>query len=111
MSASPRPPAQVQPYVEVLGVDLTVEFLLTFGGGTVCISKSPRQNSELARLIGVEKVKELASRDHMLQARVPLAKRWTAKVLFAKGESINKIARRLHVTDVTVRDYLSSNRL
>jgi hypothetical protein len=34
----PKPPAQVQHFVEVLGPELTVQFLLAFGGAELYIA-------------------------------------------------------------------------
>lgn len=105
-SQLPRVPAQVEPYVDVLGIDLTIEFLLTFGGAVLSISRDPKGRGQLEALVGYAKAKELGERLHILQKRVPLAKRWTARVLHAKGCSISEIARRLHTTDVSVSGWL-----
>ncbi len=105
--AYPRPPAQVEPYVRVLGADLAVEFLLTFGGAELTLSKDPKGKGRLERLVGYERAKALADLDHQLQRRVPIGNPWIATYLAWKGHSVAEIARRLRVTDVTVRSYLS----
>lgn len=102
----PRPTAQIAPYVEILGVDLTIDFLLAFGGAELCIPADPKGKGQLEALIGYDRAKRLGENLHRLQRRVPLAKRWTAQVLRAKGYSVNDIARRLHVSDVSVRKWL-----
>ncbi len=102
----PRPPAHVEPYVDVLGFDLAVKFLLTFGGSVVYLPEKPAGRSEVEALIGAEKVIALRNHPYQVPARVPTAKRWLARALQAKGLSTNKIARKLHVSDVTVRNYL-----
>ena len=104
--AFPKPTAQVQPYFEVLGPDLTVDFLLTFGGAEMTISENPQGRSELEKLVGHEKTKALGQRLHLLQRRVPLAEKWLAKVLAWQGHGTATIARRLRVSDTTVRKWL-----
>lgn len=73
---APRPTAQVAPYVDVLGIDLAVEFLLTVGGAELALARNPGEHSQLVALVGQEKARALAARDDLLQRRVPLAKRW-----------------------------------
>lgn len=102
----PKPTAQVAPWFGVLGEDLIVPFLLGFGGAELRLARDPRGRSRLEALVGYERAKALAERDHLLPARVPLAKAWLAQVLFARGESVAEIARRLHVADITVRAWL-----
>lgn len=102
----PKPTAHVAPYVEVLGVDLTVTFLLAFGGAEIYLPSDRRSRSRVADLIGRKKAAALAKIGWKLPRRVPLAKPWIAAVLHAKGLSKSDIARKLHVSDVTVRAYL-----
>lgn len=104
----PKPTAQVETYVDVLGTDLTIDFLLTFGGAPLYIADNPGEGSELVALIGVEKAKALAAQKHRLQERVPLAKNWLIGCLYARGMPVLRIARQLHVSDVTVRRALSA---
>lgn len=98
---TPRPPAHVEPYVRVLGPERAVDFLLAFGGSEVCLPRRPGPRSAVARVVGTEAVARLAALD--LPARVPTAKPWIAAVLRAQGLPVAEIARRLHVSDVTVR--------
>lgn len=42
MTNSLRPPAHLEPYVRVLGTDLAIEFLLSFGGAELYLSPIPR---------------------------------------------------------------------
>lgn len=104
----PKPTAQVAPYVEVLGTDLTVEFLLSFGGAEIYITQDPRSRSRVVDLIGRKNAVALAAVADRLPRRVPLAKAWIAAVLHARGLPKNEIARRLHVSDVTVRKFLAA---
>lgn len=102
----PKPTAQVAPWFEVLGEDLIVPFLLGFGGAELRLGRDPKGRSRLEALAGHDRAKALAERDHLLPARVPLAKPWIAQVLFARGAPVAEIARTLHVTDITVRKWL-----
>ncbi len=103
---TPPPPAQVRAFVDVLGVDGAVAFLLEFGGAELYLSTKPRPSGRLARAIGVEKAARLASHGAHIPRRIPTAKPWIAKVLRARGLSVADIARRLHVSDVSVRGWL-----
>ena len=101
----PRPTAQVADYVDVLGADLAVHFLLRFGGAEMYIPADPKGKSALQDLLGYDKLKELAARPR-LQRRVPLAKQWLAAMLDWQGHSKAEIARTLRVSDVAVRRWL-----
>lgn len=104
----PRPPAHVQPFVEALGTDAAVRFLLHFGGAELTISLNPR-DGELVEVLGQEGARALAalSARTALPRRIPTAKPWLARVLKSQGLSHAKIARRLHVSDVAVRRYVA----
>ena len=102
----PRPTAQVAAYVEVLGADLAVQFILQFGGAQLYLADDPKGQSDVEKLLGYDKVKELAARPS-LQRRIPLAKRWLAEMLDWKGYSKAAIARTLRVSDSTVSRYLA----
>ncbi len=102
----PRPTAQVAAYVEVLGADLAVQFILQFGGAQLYLADAPKGKSDVEKLLGYDKVKELAARPS-LQRRIPLAKRWLAEMLDWKGYSKAAIARTLRISDSTVSRYLS----
>lgn len=100
-----RAPAHIQPYIDVLGVDGTVKFLMTFGGAELSLRENPR-NGKLVQLVGHEKAVELASVAGHLPRRIPLAKPWLAQQLNQQGHGIAQIARLLHVSDVSVRAYI-----
>lgn len=106
MTGTVRPTAQVEPYVRVLGQDLAIEFLLRFGGAELYLSRNPRGTSELAQLVGRDKAGALAVASERLPRRIPTAKPWIAKVLASRGLSKAAIARKLHVSDVSVRKWL-----
>lgn len=103
----PKPTAQVEPFYEVLGPELAVDFLLQFGGAELSLSSDPKGRSAVERLIGADKVKALAeSGNRAMQKRIPLAKRWLAQMLHWQGHSGADIARTLRATDVSVRGWL-----
>lgn len=100
-------PAQIAPYVEVLGIDGAKDFLMEFGGAELYLATRPTGRSRLAKVIGIEKAAALAVAAEHLPARVPVAKQWLAHVFYhQEGLSKADIARKLHTTDVTIRSYL-----
>ncbi len=107
----PRPAAQVLPYFESLGLDLTVTFLLTFGGADLYLPADPKGGSEVETLIGPDNLTAHAALSRApksgMQSRVPLAKRWLAEVLHWQGHSKAAIARKLRITTNTVGKYLA----
>jgi hypothetical protein len=103
-----RPPANIEPYVRVLGIDGAIEFLLTFGGAELYLAKDPKGRSKLAGLVGIDKAAALAQAAEYLPRRVPVAKPWIALVWKSKGLPVAEIARRLHTTDVSVRRWLKA---
>lgn len=107
----PRPTAQVAPFFEVLGLDLTVEFILAFGGADLNLSEDPKGRGMVETLVGYEKAKTLGESAHRIPRRIPLAKRWLAHVLAWKGYSAAAIARTLRVSEVSVRQWLKDGRL
>lgn len=109
MTDLPRPPAHVEPFVRVLGVDDTVTLLSELGGAGIYIGRNPKGQSRLVQLLGRDKAEALASLVETGEwpARIPLAKPWVAQVLRARGLPVLEIARILRTTDVTVRKYLN----
>lgn len=99
-------PAHLASYVRVLGPELAVDFFLTFGGAPIYLASRPQARSQVAALVGEEKARALAEHIGAGHVRVPTAKPWIARRLRAEGSSVAAIARRLHVSDVTVRSYL-----
>lgn len=102
----PRPTAQVAAYVDALGAETAVTFLLTYGGADLYISDDPKGRSSHERLVGYDKAKALAAVAHRLPKRVPLAKKWLAQMLNWQGLSTAMIARTLRSSDVSVRKWL-----
>lgn len=106
-TAEPPPPANLEPYVRVLGTDGAIRFLDAFGGAELSIGKRSQARSRLVQLVGRDKADQLAAIAERLPARVPLGKRWVAAVLAARGLPVAEIARRLRASDVAVRGWLS----
>lgn len=106
-----RPPAQADPYVRVLGVEGTIEFLLHFGGTEIYFARSPQGRGQVEALVGRDRAAALAQAE--LPRRVPLCKPWIAQIARARGLppdwkplTTAEIARRMHASDVTVRKWL-----
>ena len=110
MINSPRPPAHLEPYVRVLGVDLAIEFLLAFGGAELYLSENPTPRSRLVQLVGMDRTRALAQALDCLPRRIPTGKPWIASVWRTRSLPVSEIARKLHVTDVTVRRYLQDDK-
>jgi enoyl-CoA hydratase/carnithine racemase len=102
----PRPPAHAAPHVDVLRPELTVKFLRTFGGASLCPSLRPRTNGRLVALLGHDRAVALAEHVGLASHRVPPAKRRASAWLAWSGWPVAEIARLLHTSDVTVRLYL-----
>ncbi len=107
---APRAPAHVQPYVDVLGEKEAMAFLLEFGGAEVYLPASPRSRSLIVQRLGQDRTLALAQAlSRMMSSgqklRVPTAKPWLAVCMRHEGMTTADIARRLHVTDATVRGW------
>lgn len=102
----PRPPAHIQPYVAVLGIEDTIRFLLAFGGAELYLTTTPKGRSRLAQMFGLDKAAAIARAAEQMPRRVPTAKPWIAQVWSAQGLCVAEIARTLHVSDVSVRGWL-----
>lgn len=119
MSATPKPvqeeapavkvPAHIRHFVDVLGIDGAVDFLLAFGGGYAYFSLDPDPKTDIASQIGVEATAAITQRFGPGSMRVPTAKPFIARVLSGKGKRPSEIARTLHVSDVAVRGWLQDD--
>lgn len=102
----PRTPAHMEPFVDVLGIEGAMAFLLASGGAELILpSHNPTPNGAVATLVGVDKARELGNH-RRIPRRISLAKPWLARCLSAQGRNVAQIARQLHVTDSSVRGYL-----
>ncbi len=110
MTATPRPPAHVAPFVECLGFDRAITFLLAFGGAPIYLAGRPQATNRLLPVIGADGVAALRREFGNRIDRVPQPKIWLARVWYARGIPVLDIARRLHTTDKTVRIWLKDDR-
>lgn len=103
----PRPTARVAAYVEVLGAELTVQFLLTYGGAELYLANDPKGRASHEALLGYDKAKALAANPRLqMSHRIPLAKKWLVQMMSWQGCSTAHIARTVRPTDTTVRRWL-----
>lgn len=112
MTAYPRAPAHVQPYVDVLGVKGAMDFLTHFGGSEIYLAANPKTRSMITHHIGAEKMAALGEAlSRMMTSgrklRVPTAKPWLAACLRSEGLTVAEIARSLRAADNTVRGWLA----
>lgn len=107
----PRPTAQVQLFVDALGIDTAIKFLLAFGGAELYLPQNPRSDSKLVDVVGIDAARRLGAmaQNVMVPDRIPTAKPWIARVLFARGLPKAEIARKLHVADLTVRRWVAGS--
>jgi hypothetical protein len=104
----PRPTAQVAPFVEVLGPDLAVQFILEFGGAELYLSAQPRGRSALEAMVGHDKARALAAHPAMqMVQRIPLARKWLVLMMAWQGHPHAHIARTVRVATSTVRRYVN----
>ena len=98
-------PANLSDYVDILGIELAVNFFLHFGGAQMYIPANPKGRSEMEAFVGTTSACALGKRLGGIQS-IPLAKRWSARVMHARDISTAETARRLRVTESTVRAYI-----
>lgn len=100
-------PENLIPYVEALGEEMTIKFLLRFGGSPLYLAANPSSANDVAALVGPDAAKALAKIIGPGQiGRVPIAREWTVRQLKARKWSNIAIARELKITDETVRKLL-----
>lgn len=102
---APPPTAQIAPIVQVLGIEEAIRFILAYGGAYLDIRNNPRETNQLVQMFGREAVEALAGLT-ALPRRIPLAKPWLSAYFHAQGLSTAQIARKLRISDVSVRNHL-----
>ena len=106
----PRPTAQVAPYVEALGPELAVLFILEFGGAEIYLAAEPQGRSSVEKFVGQDRAKALATHPGMqMIQRVPLARQWLILMLSWQGYPHAQIARKVRCSDTTVRRYVNAD--
>lgn len=101
-----KPPAQVEVFVEALGVDLALRFLLEFGGLEVTLpSTGFTRSSAVEKLLGPEKSAALLEHTHRIPKRIPKADKWIGQVWLSRGLGATEVARRLRVTEKAAREW------
>ncbi|QND52792.1 hypothetical protein HB779_13415 [Phyllobacterium sp. 628] len=108
---SGRIEANVQPFVEALGLDDAADFFLNFGGSMIYVGKrGPNANNAVLRILGEEVVRKLGDCFGDLGwMRIPLATKFMVRYLTSQGRSMREITRILRITDVTARKYRRSD--
>ena len=101
-----RPPAHVEPYVRLLGEDLAITFFLACGGSRVYLAEKPGAGGLVLEAVGDAGQAALFHEFGPWIPRVPIPSRWMAARWHEAGVPILEIARRLHVSDNTVRRWL-----
>lgn len=115
VKVTPKPNVQVAPFVRAFGEDVAAEFLLRFGGSVVTIAvggKTRSGSGYIESFVGAEAYERLIeiSKDEGFPDRIPLANRWLATYFACRGLNNSEIARRLRVTDNTVRKLVRAGR-
>ena len=105
----PRPPAHVEPFVEVLGPQLALAFILRLGGAPIYAARDPRGRGLAERLIGRAHLTELHNRLGTC-INVPIANGWVVLSLHSEGKSAGEIARTARLSVRTVYHYLKAGR-
>lgn len=100
-------PANLAPFINTLGFDKGIEFLLRFGGSAMYLPKKPQDGRSMASsLLTADEIIALSQAIDRDYLRIPVGKKFIAVYLHSRGISIGEIARRLHMTDVTIRGWL-----
>lgn len=106
-------PELLSPFFDVLGVELAVEFILEWGGSPVYIPavEHATRGGDLIQLLGLEKVLELGRIIGAGQiSRIPICREFLCRYFYSKSFSKLKIARKLKISDETVRRILNGRR-
>lgn len=101
--AYPRHPAHLDAFVEELGPELAVRFLIAFGGARLYFPDDPKGKSRAEALVGADALRRLGARLPQKRAEIPTATTWVIQALAAEGKGTSEICRTLRVTARTVR--------
>ncbi len=107
MTAALTVPAHVQPYVEVLGLELTVALLLECGGAPLYLPDTRGlDDSRIVQVLGKDRALALGRHFGRGLVKVPLAKSFIAAYYLSQNVPVVEIARLLHVDRSTVQRWL-----
>ncbi len=105
-----RIPANLSSYVDLIGVDATVRLIMAYGGSPIYLAQRGTGGTgyrKLVSTIGEEATDKLAKEMGIRIHRCPIAPSFVARHFRGQGISVLEIARILHRTDKTIREYLS----
>lgn len=103
-------PANLQGYVQVLGIEGTIALVERFGGARLYLPRTPQADGPLAQALGLEAAQRLGQAMGGGEAvKIPLAKKWLARHYRGLGWSVARIARHLRCSDTTVYGYLADD--
>ncbi len=96
-------PAHVRPFVEVLGREKAIELFMKFGGTGIYLAKKPQERLEIGSILSVPQIMALTQVLGSGYHRLPIPKEYLVKYFtLVKGWSVKRIARELHITDMSV---------
>ncbi|MBP0483961.1 hypothetical protein J5474_15885 [Sagittula sp. M10.9X] len=101
--AYPRHPAHLDAYVEVLGYETAISFLVMFGGCQLYFPTDPAGRSAAEALIGADRLKRLGAMMRDPKTEIPMPKTWLIRALRAEGYSVAQICRALKTTTTNVK--------
>lgn len=101
-------PAHIARFVNVIGAELALQLFLAVGGSQINLPRRSSGSTPAAQAIGADQVERLAEAFGPGYIKVPLARRWIAGQLRAKGTSDNEIARIVRADVETVRRWDTS---
>lgn len=102
--AYPRHPAHLDPYIEVLGPELAVRFLIEFGGARMYFPEDPKGKSRAEAMIGADALRRIGQRLTSNRPDIPIANTWLVQAMTAEGKGTWEICNTLRITIKTVRE-------
>lgn len=98
-------PANVQLFVDIIGLNDAVKLLLACGGSTIYFGRRPN-GGLVEQAIGEAAARQIGRELGGMQYKVPLSPRFLARFLRSQGDSTAKIARTLRMSEGTARQHL-----
>ena len=108
MNADADLPGVLDEIADIAGRDAALDLAATFGGSTLHVPAPGRVHRHaLCHVLGDERARQVAERFQGEQVYIPQARRASVLRLRSQGLSRREIAKRLGVSDRTVRRILS----